>query len=464
MNLKEIRIIVEPNRIYITRSIGSPEDGNMNRDYIKLELGIARIFHKVLNKHRLANAFEKNDFEILGKTLYKILFFEEKIRKFFLDELAETRENPGSHCRIYLQFKGLVGDISELPWEYLLVDDEDRHISDFYVAADNSLKFDFIRCVKENKGKFIPKAGQKLNVALIISNPRVEPEGRMKLEKDKLYKCFDRLKEKHGELLIINERDNDKPDFNVFAGDLKEVISQFEGEPYVLHFYGHAQVRDNEAMIAFTDDTENTAWIPDKELSEIFSEQSLLPKPELVILQACESGQVCSADSDDPGGIAYCLAMKDIPAVVSMQNIVREDVSIAFIEQFYNAVLQGEDVAAAVTRGRQFLGCGNKMTGEKRKVNEFYDNNTFGTPVLFISTLQPIRLMPEKATAGLDKQLVNKKCTKCPKLWPNVRPDKELCTFNRCGGRLELIREEGASDSKGQAGQIRESLPDSSFN
>src|SRR5436190_4038567 len=448
MNVKELRIIVQPDKIAITRSVGSPETGNMNREVIKLELSIAKIFHKLLNKFRVVSAFEKNDSEILGKTLFKLLFIDQLVSKFFLDEIIEVRDSPDTYCRIYLRFKELTGDIPELPWEYMLVENEDRKISELYLGADSNQRFDLIRIVNENKISFIPKNDQKLNVALIVSNPRNQPEGRLPLASDELSNCFKRLKQKFGSLINTNEREDEKPDFRNFENDLADVITPFNGEPYVLHFYGHAQAKDKESMIAFTDENQNVAWISDKDFAAIFSQNTNIQKPQLIILQACESGQVCNDDTEDPGGLAYTLAMNNIPAIVAMQNIVREDVSIDFIEQFYTSLLNGEDVARAVTRGRQFLGCGVRKNGEKRKMNEYYDNNTFGTPLLFISTIQPIRLMPEKVSSIAEKQVVNKICPKCKTLWKNVKLDKEICTLNRCGGRLEIYREDVAAESK----------------
>jgi len=463
MNVKELRIIVQPDKIGITRSVGSPETGNINREVIKLELSIAKIFHKVLNKFRVVSAFEKNDYEILGKTLFKVLFFDPLVKKFFLDELAEVRDSPDTYCRIYLHFKDLTGDIPELPWEYMLVEDVDRDISELYLAADSNQRFDLIRIVKENKISFTPKPDQKLNVALIVSNPRNKPEDRLQLATDELSKCFKRLNEKFGSLIKTNEREDEMPDFRNFESELADVITPFNGEPYVLHFYGHAQAKDKESMIAFTDENQNLAWISDKEFAAIFSQNTNIQKPQLIILQACESGQVCNANTEDPGGLAYALAMNNIPAIVAMQNIVREDVSIDFIEQFYTSLLNGEDVARAVTRGRQFLGCGIRRNGEKRKMNEYYDNNTFGTPLLFISTIQPIRLMPEKVSSIAEKQIVNKICLKCKTLWKNVKSDKEICTLNRCGGRLDIYKEDVAIDNKNVSlNQAEAQLPEKS--
>ena len=96
-------------------------------------------------------------------------------------------------------------------------------------------------------------------------------------------------------------------------------------------------------------------------------------------------------------------------------------------------------------------------------MNEYYDNNTFGTPLLFISTIQPIRLMPEKVSSIAEKQIVNKICLKCKTLWKNVKSDKEICTLNRCGGRLDIYKEDVAIDNKNVSlNQAKAQLPEKS--
>ena len=56
--------------------------------------------------------------------------------------------------------------------------------------------------------------------------------------------------------------------------------------------------------------------------------------------------------------------------------------------------------------------------------------------------------MPEKVSSTVEKQLENKICLKCKTLWKNVKHDKEICTLNRCGGRLEPYKEDTAIGNK----------------
>ncbi|MEJ7682831.1 MAG: hypothetical protein WKG06_34225 [Segetibacter sp.] len=57
------------------------------------------------------------------------------------------------------------------------------------------------------------------------------------------------------------------------------------------------------------------------------------------------------------------------------------------MKKFYQNILASKDVAEAVTAGRDFLG------REFMIEDETYINNYFGSPVLFITTNEPIRLL-----------------------------------------------------------------------
>jgi hypothetical protein len=74
-----------------------------------------------------------------------------------------------------------------------------------------------------------------------------------------------------------------------------------------------------------------------------------------------------------------------------MQNEVDEPTSSAFLDVFYQELLKGNDVAAAVTSGRDFLGKVYNVAGP-----EIYKSNSFGSPVLFITTREPIQMLSNK--------------------------------------------------------------------
>lgn len=99
MNISTIRVAFYYRKIQIQRSFESSEDDILVRETIELELNVARIFHKVLNKARIIEIFEKKDYELLGQMLYKILTATEKVRVFFINILAEVIRDKDTRCR-----------------------------------------------------------------------------------------------------------------------------------------------------------------------------------------------------------------------------------------------------------------------------------------------------------------------------------------------------------------------------
>src|SRR5690606_25404182 len=101
---------------------GTSEGTDENRGPLqkqKMELSVTRIFHKVLNKGKkeLREIFEKNDFEVLGNVLFKILMAEEQqpVRNFFFDRLVVTTRDKRARCRIVLEFEDDALDFAALP-------------------------------------------------------------------------------------------------------------------------------------------------------------------------------------------------------------------------------------------------------------------------------------------------------------------------------------------------------------
>jgi len=228
----------------------------------------------------------------------------------------------------------------------------------------------------------------------------------------------------------------ENPYFRNLSQVLDEQVQNIPG-PYVLHFFGHAKMEDDKAFIGFINDSNTIDWIDSQRFAGIFSpanRMNLSRNPALVVLQACESGQV----NEEGNGLAADLVRQGIPAVLAMQNEITETTSLSFISKFYEDLVNGFDVAQAVTRGRYFLGC----EYNKREQDEYYNSNSFGTPVLFISTNFPIQLMPKQETVRTDATRTRKKCQKCGKIVPST--SDETHRLNNCGGKLIALPETDA--------------------
>lgn len=437
-NTITMKITFESNKILIQREIESMKNDELKKNTLKLELSVARIFHKVLNKARIVEIFEKTDYELLGSMLYKILGIHDEIKEFFINILAEIIRDPESRCRVLLEFKEDINELASLPWEYLLIPEHGkRNIRSFFLAADRRKQFDFIRYldVDSNRFKSYSLEDQKeINVIVIVSNADNKPVDELKIaEVFKRLHLKNQIKNKKGKILFskFNSHKIENPTKENLARKLKSAIDDIVG-PYVIHFYGHAEMRKDGPYIGLIGDDGNVDWVKNDYFVEMFRDIKL---PLLAFMQACESGQV----NEDGEGIGVGLVRMGVPAVVAMQNEVTPDVSLAFVEKLYNSLLEGESIAHSVTIGRYYLGCEHEK--DHTKFDEHYDNNTFGTPVIFMNTSKSKHLLPK-----IDKEviLVPKKNKRCPICGHRYRTtDLVKCNWNFCSGILVEEEEKG---------------------
>jgi len=430
-NVHEMRITVEDQRInftYLTKLDFTP----FQRDTFKMELSVARIFHRVLNEYRMLEKkiFEKSDYEILGKSLAKMLFDYAIVTERLAEPIKSVQRDLNSRFRIYLEFRDNAGEIALLPWEYLMLEGLGKDVHTFFPAADKNSQFDLIRSITPRQAQefdftVVPNAKLKVILIKASTTDNIIDGIAWKAWWDNMQKNFSN----DIEFYIIDEPTEDT--LNTQLGDY---INNIEG-PYIVHYVGHAKVEEDFGVISLLNDNGASAWQKDEDFAKLFRQEGMRP-PHLVILQACYSGQITRFDAIQKNGIAMQLAYEsNIPAVIAMQNEVTEEVGFAFITRFYKSLVAGDDVAKATTKGRTYLGCLFK----KIPTMPDYASNIFGTPVLFLTRPQPFALMAKPASAGNDVS-VDKKCPVCGKIWKKV-PDKKICGLNGCKGVLIVYKE-----------------------
>ncbi|MDF9799013.1 hypothetical protein OKW21_004276 [Catalinimonas alkaloidigena] len=428
-----LRIKFSKDTITFIKSDTSSAPASFREEGIRLELTIGRIFHKALNKTRVEGIFEKNDFEFLGSILYKLLclFDQQDARNFVYNELSVILRDD-TRGIIVLEFEKDAYDLAMLPWEYLQIKrNPDKRIEPFYIGAQKNLKFDLIRYIandNEIAADYSPKHQNKLIVVKVICNPQKDF-----LEVDKFEDSFEAL----GKAFVNDKGDKmietwrlENPSVKNFIQEMKTLDALIDGD-YILHFYGHARMNKEDPEIAFIDNNGQKQWVRSDFFENFFGTNQKYRQPRVVVMQACESGQLNNMGK----GLAVSLIKKGIPFVLAMQNEVTPDTSIAFFAKFYHSLLSGKDIFQAVTIGRVFLGC------EYRKSNpdielEHYNNNSFGTPVLFSSTVTPIRFFPEKEDKDQERQNRKLVCQVCGTEY-SYDSGREFCIKDRCKGRLE---------------------------
>lgn len=423
INKRENNLYLEKDENPATVPIDTGDDDSIPNN-IRIELGITRVFHKVLNLIKSEpDLFQKEDFELLGEMLAKILFGKKNDTKNFRNyimkdvEFLLDQKNQGGNkiCRIYLEFD-YDSEVAELPWEYTRYQTRATDVNasqSWYIAANNKSRFNLIRRVKRNP---TPQPDAEMMFVIVIAN--MEGNKTADPQIDARIAEFPKIKSLFQNLQQLNT--NDPANFpyplkveyleNISSGDIgkeiERIYHQWENtyhvQPnYVIHYTGHAMMQKQVGYIVVKNKEDIMEWREDKKFAAIFNKEKLnIPQPSLVCLQACDSAKIGSI-KNELRGVAYEFTRQDIPAVVGMQNEINTPSSCAFFEKFYSSLLQGDDVASAITNGRDYLGITFNID------DETYINNSFGSPVLFITTREPIQLIKSTADEILDNQTGN---------------------------------------------------------
>lgn len=403
LSLKRNNLVFDKNNKPKTVSFEIGDDEGENN--VRIELSVAKVFHKVLNFIREdSEIFQKEEFELLGEILSKIIFGKHSdLRVMVLDDvLLGLKADSRNRCRILLNFDATSG-MADLPWEYLLHKFRDTKES-FYLSASTASRFQMVRYFPDVK-PLPATAGQVLFVILLLSldgNPNAIPRiSSLITERGNIIDMIRHLAEttdKQLEFKILEDG---------FVEDLASGIAEIvEGwrkdfgfdPPYIVHYVGHSyfdrQTQFGKVVMKKADDG-LTDWIVDADFASVFLPGRMeVPRPSAVFFHSCDSAKI-GVMGGMLHGVAYECLQSGISAVVGMQNEINLHQSCAFYHEVYKNLLDGADIAESVTRGRSHLGNSTKdyMNRKLQPFGSPYKSNYFGSPVLFMSAGEPITLI-----------------------------------------------------------------------
>lgn len=464
MNYRNIKIYVENNKISLKIEASSNADAplpvipnNYNLEKLHLQIRVSKIFQKVLNIRRTMvkseiEIFDREDFVILGNMLSNLLTLSKDeengkniLMEFFDMYYKEVIETPDqSRIRLFLEFDKNARELAELPWEYI-------RYKDTYLGAHPYNCVNLMRKIplgaEYEDRQFTPP--NRLSVILILADPGTPPYQIDQKEKNDLIGMLEHLKKRvdnsdkekdpawQEEKSRFNFRVIESPHRKDLIDRLKEARQELDlqNEPYIVHLFGHARP-DAVALAPQDEYSTEPDWVSDKNFAALFDKLIPSEKPPLFVMTACDSGKIVNFTENR--GVAFqLLVQQKMMAVLAMQNEVLSSVAFSFMEKMYQALLDGADIAEAVTRGRSFLGADY--------FDEPYSNNAFGSPILFVSTDKLLHLI-QPATAS-EEEWVKKICKLKPK--PPCREPQFYHPFEKqckiCGGDLEELGAETES-------------------
>lgn len=292
-------------------------------------------------------------------------------------------------------------ELAELPWEYLSYQNLD-------LSVNPALPSDFIRKVPVAAAPNAPnplKKSEALRILLIISEP--DPDALRRAEQPlvvyresyvyRLLRVYENLANAQLEdmdlrvLFQPRPAELQTPQLQRKAVPFDEFLAWFQKnmvepdsdpirsrdnqdfQPQVVHFMGHVSTDEREEeVVGCINDENGLAYTPYQSFAASFA----LAPPMLLLLQSPEGVQLHKGPFSH-SGLLFELAQKRLPYILSFQNPLREQGSLAFLRELYNRLFQAETVPAAVSAARQLL---------NRDLGHFADVKAFGSPALY-STL-----------------------------------------------------------------------------
>ncbi len=346
----EYRIVVQSDDVIRVSAGGKRDYGELNRQYLdELKFGYLRLLEEPGG--RLVGRVMQ---ETLGWRLYQTLFNGKIEGNFLQHALRPTLESPEAHCRISIIFQKEVSpDIIRLPWEFLFVPPDEKIFLGTHPKF--SLFYKYEDWLTQPLSPHHVEKDLPLRVLFVhFHPPDLDGIGFKMVRKDIL------------RLDSVQANPNDL--MNPTVRELKEKLSNFR--PHVFHFLTHGRFDHKQGEFALMDSEGETLWYDDQSFGDLFKSW----QPEVVVLQACESGQLSEIKAFS--GPAGSLMRQQVPAVVSMRYPIQQKHAWAFNAKFYQALAANEPIDFAVQKGRDALATSNDAAG--------HSSHEFAIPTLWM--------------------------------------------------------------------------------
>ena len=309
-----------------------------------------------------ANQAKLDDAELvihLGEALCEALF-DDKLLGAFIDSYKKSSAEEDQLFRFELDIdEEAIPEVAALPWEFMCLPEEAGR-GELWFATAPKVIFSRRRTLWDEAAPIQLSKGEKLRIALVISAPKGE-EPVVFAPVEQALKDLVEDKPEQIELFVVNPAQ---------FGAVDEALKKHK--PHILHFIGHGRLQNekNEAVgqLAFMSGMGRAAWINAREFSERFTQHV----PGIVVLQACEGGQL--SPSKAFVGVASKVVQQNIPVVVAMQYEVTNNTAIEFASRFYWELAEGCPVDVAAQLGRRAIANGANL----------HRTRDFDTPVIFM--------------------------------------------------------------------------------
>jgi tetratricopeptide (TPR) repeat protein len=347
MNTFELRVDEKPNYTYCVQLLGTDAQSEFE---LRFDLAEKQVLQYIMDGISHGDAEEEFEIKLknYGNTLYNYLFdgvVGEEFRRLSKD---------GFCLRLHLP-----PGLESLPWEYLVAEGEF-----IFKCRENVL----IRTpTLEEKAAALKTISRPVRLLVIISNPPDLPE----------FKKLDVVREKRLikealKPLIEEGRLVVKWEDEASLERIHDTMLAFN--PHIIHYTGHGGFADGGVLL-LEDGYDKSLNVSGTKLAERLANRDI----RLVVLSGCQTAKAKTSDSFS--SVAGALVKKGIPAVIAMQQSIRDDSANIFASRFYRALASGQPVDVALGEARLSMHS-PRATIENSEPHSLVD---WGIPVLITS-------------------------------------------------------------------------------
>ena len=295
---------------------------------------------------------EEHAVQSFGRELFNALVTGEARSRYDVSVGAARQQGKG----LRLKLRILPPELAKLPWEFLYDPREAEYVC---LSRDTPV----VRYLE------LPQPVQPLLV-----QPPLRILGMIVSPRD--LASLDVAHEKHRVETAIGDLQKQRLiDLKWLEGQTwRDLQRAMRGGPWhIFHFIGHGGFDSSadEGVIALADENGGAHRMLATELGRLLSDHRSL---RLVLLNSCEGAR--GSEHDVFSSTAAILVRRGMPAVVAMQYEITDRAAVEFARSFYEALVEGLPVDAAVAEARKAISLAVTNTVE------------WGTPVLYMRAPQ----------------------------------------------------------------------------
>ena len=263
----------------------------------------------------------------VGQYLFEQLF-QGPVEELLRSSLAIVRREEKA-LRVRLRFEA--PELAALPWEYLFDPVEDHFLA---TLADAAL----VRYIPVRLPARPTTVKPPLRILVVVASPQELPA----IEVDQ-------------ELALVTAAltewtDQGRAQLTTVAhASFADVAAHIQQEqPHIVHIVAHGHVHDDRAYLALEDGAGHVELVDEARCQSLFDGAT---DTRLVVLSACQSATLSS--TQPLAGLAPQLLGRRLSAVVAMQHPIPMDAARIFVRDFYQGLVLGAPVDAAVNGARR---------------------------------------------------------------------------------------------------------------